>query len=57
MLERSEDDLEAYHRLAQLYRLAGREDDALWADARAIALADQLTEEPRPLTQARDATR
>jgi tetratricopeptide (TPR) repeat protein len=57
MLERSEDDLEAYHRLAQLYRLADREDDALWADARAIALADLLTEEPQPLTQARDATR
>lgn len=42
MLERTEDDLEAYYRLGQLYRLEGREEDGLWADRNAAAVAASM---------------
>ncbi len=44
MLERTIDDLEAYHRLAQLYTLAGRTDDAEWADRQATALEELMAQ-------------
>lgn len=50
MLERTIDDLEAYHRLSQLYTLAGRLEDAEWADRHAAALEELMaqTEEDAP---------
>ncbi len=44
MLERTIDDLEAYHRLSQLYTLAGRLEDAEWADRQAAALEELMAQ-------------
>ena len=44
ILDSDEDDANAYHRLAQLYRKCGRQRDAEWADAEAHAFAKLAAE-------------